>query len=189
MNNKVLKFCTLFLLLVCTPILAFEKEDLIRKIELTKTLTFQFVQKIEEKTQTGSCFLKYPLLLNCSYNDNLQKNLISNGKTLAVIQRRYKKIFYYRLKKTALNFLSNKKLIIDHINYHDPILSDGKIKFEIIDKNNNKLVINFDEKNLNLKGWETEDAYGKKVSFEIFNIKTNTKIEKDLFKIPKPEDL
>jgi len=40
-----------------------------------------------------------------------------------------------------------------------------------------------------LKGWETIDSYGKKVNFEIFDIKTNEKIDKEKFKVPREEDL
>ena len=176
-------------ILLCTKAWGFEKSNLILKINSIETLTFKFEQTIEEKTETGSCLLKYPLLINCSYNDSLKKNLISNGKTLAVIQRRYKKIFYYKLKKTPLNFLLDKNSIISYIHQNEPIFSNDNATFKISDKKNNQLIIKFDKENLNLKGWETIDSYGKKVNFEIFDIKKNEKIDKEKFKVPREEDL
>ena len=176
-------------LLLPQKALGFEKSNLILKINSIETLTFKFKQTIEQKTETGSCLLKYPLLINCSYNDSLKKNLISNGKTLAVIQRRYKKIFYYKLKKTPLNFLLDKNSIISHIDQNEPIFSDNNVTFKIFDKKDNQLIIKFNKENLDLKGWKTIDSYGKKVNFEIFDLEANKKIDKEKFKIPREEDL
>ena len=38
------------------------KQDLINKLIITETLTFNFKQKIAEKEEVGICFIKYPLL-------------------------------------------------------------------------------------------------------------------------------
>ncbi|SVE34647.1 uncharacterized protein METZ01_LOCUS487501 [marine metagenome] len=65
----------------------------------------------------------------------------------------------------------------------------GFIKFEFVDKKTNKVKIFFDKNSLELKGWETKDAYSNNVSFIINNLKTNDKIADDFFKIPKEEDL
>ena len=46
-----------------------------------------------------------------------------------------------------------------------------------------------DKNSLDLLGWETVDAYNNEVSFLIKNIKTNTIIDNELFKIPAEEDL
>ena len=108
---------------------------------------------------------------------------------MAVIQRRYKKIFYYKLKKTPLNFLLDKNSIISYVHQNEPSFSNDNVTFKISDKKDNQLIIKFDKENLNLKGWETIDSYGKKVNFEIFDIKTNEKIDKEKFKVPRDEDL
>ena len=108
---------------------------------------------------------------------------------MAVIQRRYKKIFYYKLKKTPLNFLLDKNSIISYIHQNEPSFSNDNVTFKISDKKDNQLIIKFDKENLNLKGWETIDSYGKKVNFEIFDIKTNEKIDKEKFIVPREEDL
>ena len=63
------------------------------------------------------------------------------------------------------------------------------IKFEFVYKKTNKVKIFFDKNSLELKGWETKDAYSNNVSFIINNLKTNDKIEDDFFTIPREEDL
>ena len=53
----------------------------------------------------------------------------------------------------------------------------------------NKLQIVFDEKSLDIKGWNTLDAYSNNVNFIISDLTTNKIIEDKFFKIPREEDL
>lgn len=166
------------------------KEKLINNIKNTQTLFFNFKQKISENVEVGNCYIKYPMLIKCDYNDSFKKRLISNGKTLAIIQRRYKKIFYYRLKNTPLYFILDKKFLINFIEKNEPTnISNFSIEFEIRTKNKKKIIIIFDRDSLNLKGWNTSDLYNNKVEFSILNLKTNILIDNNNFKIPKEEDL
>ena len=166
------------------------KDKLIEKIEDTQTLFFEFKQKIADKIETGNCIVKYPKLIRCDYNDKkYHKRLISNGKTLAIIQRRYKKIFYYSLKSTPLYFILDKKYLIEFVKKNEPKLLDNNlIKYEINEKNK-KFNIFFDENSQNLKGWSTEDIYKNNVEFLIINLKTNIPTNNKLFNIPSKEKL
>ena len=62
--------------------------NLINKITATKTLSFNFKQKIAEKEEVGRCVIKYPLLMKCDYENFKQKSVISNGKTVVVIKKK-----------------------------------------------------------------------------------------------------
>jgi len=116
--------------------------------------------------------------------------VISNGRTVAIIKKKYKKIYYYPIKATPLFTILNKEKILNMIRNNKPTKIDSSvIKFELIEKKLNKLKIIFDTNSLELKGWETIDAYSNNVSFIINNLKTNEIIEDDFFKIPKEEDL
>ena len=166
------------------------QEKLINKLKETKTLSFSFTQKINEKEEKGNCYIKYPLLMRCNYQNVKQKILISNGKTVAVIKKKYKKIYYYPIKITPLFTILNKEKILNLIKYSKPIKNGLKvIMFEFNDKQSNKLKIFFDKNSLELKGWETKDAYSNNVIFTIIDLKTNKTIEDKFFKIPKEEDL
>ena len=176
-------------LLLPTILYANLNEKLIKKIEDTNTLSFEFKQKIAEKVEEGECIIKYSKLMRCDYNDKYKKRLISNGKTLVIIQRRYKKIFYYPLKTTPLYYILDKKYLIQFIKNNEVAdINDKFIKYEIKEKNR-KLIILFDRDTLNLKGWKTEDIYKKKVDFIIDNLKINIPMDKNLFKIPDPDNL
>ena len=89
------------------------QKNLINKITATKTLSFNFKQKIAEKVEFGNCYIKYPLLMKCIYQNLKQKSVISNGRTVAIIKKKYKKIYYYPIKRTPLfTILKNPSSII-----------------------------------------------------------------------------
>ena len=177
-----------FYLFSCSYSQANFKEKLIDKLKTTNTLSFDFIQIIGKKKEIGNCHIKYPLFMKCEYPH--KKSIIANGKKLAIIKRRYKKIYYYPLKKTPLFFLLKKENILDLIeNYEPTIIDTNTIEYELVGDNSNKLKIFFDKVSLDFLGWKTTDAYSNEVSFFIKNIKVNIIIENKIFKIPQIEDL
>ena len=166
------------------------QKDLINKITATKTLSFNFKQNIAEKVEFGNCYIKYPLLMKCIYQNLKQKSVISNGKTVAIIKKKYKKIYYYPIRTTPLFIILKKEKILHLIRNNKPTKIDSSIiEFELNEKKSNKLKILFDKNSLEFKGWKTKDAYSNDVSFIIYDLKTNEIIEDEFFKIPKEEDL
>ena len=192
MHNKIhfiLKTIFIFFFLIDITLANIAK-SLIKKINTTETLSFNFTQIISEKKETGKCYVKYPKLLMCDYNDAYEKRLISNGRTIAIIQKRYKKIFYYPLKTTPLNTILDKKFLKNFINSHQPTKVNGKhIMYEIKYQNKNKLIILFDNKTFNLIGWKTIDIYNNEVQFLITNLKVNPSIDEKIFIIPDENKL
>ncbi len=166
------------------------QENIIKKLILTETLSFNFKQIIGEKEESGRCFIKYPLLMKCNYQNLKKEIFISNGKTVAIVKKKYKKIYYYPIKSTPLFTILNKEKILTILKNNQPIQrNDDIIEFELVGKKLNKLRIFFDKKTYSLKGWKTIDNYSNDVSFEIKNLKINNQIVDDFFKIPKEEDL
>ena len=165
------------------------KNELINKYKSVNTLHFDFTQKVGEKVEYGYCYIKYPLQMRCEYPKK-KKSIITNGKKFAIVKRRYKKIYYYPLKKTPLFFLLKKENILNLITKYEPLITNSEIiKYEFIDVNSNKLNIFFDKKTLQLAGWETIDSYSNNVGFFIKNLKTNILIKNEFFIIPRVEDL
>ena len=164
--------------------------DLINKLSETNTLSFNFKQKIAEKEETGNCFIKYQLLMKCIYQNNKQKSVISNGKTVAIIKKKYKKIYYYPLKTTPLFIILDKEKLLSLIKNNRPSkVEEGIIEFEFSNKQSDKIKIFFDKSTLELKGWKTIDSYSNNVNFTINELKINNQIVDNFFKIPKEEDL
>ncbi len=165
------------------------QEQLLSKYKKIDTLSFDFTQRIGKKFEVGNCYIKYPFLMMCEYPKK-KKSIIANGKKLAIVKRRYKKIYLYPLKKTPLFFLLDKKNILNVIENFEPTFLDSNIiEYELVDDRSNKLKIFFNKNSLNLMGWKTIDTYSNEVKFIIKNIKSNVPVKNDIFKIPKEEDL
>ena len=185
----ILKIFFLFCLSISIS-LADLQNNIINKLTTTETLIFDFKQKISDKEEIGNCFIKYPLLMKCNYKNLKEKTIISNGKTVAIIKKKYKKIYLYPIKATPLFFLLEKEKIISLVKNTEPTkINSELIEFIFKDKKTNEVKIFFEKNSLNLKGWETVDAYSNKVVFEINNLKINNQIVNDFFRIPQEEDL
>ena len=166
------------------------QKKLINSLTATKTLTFDFKQKIENKEEVGKCFIEYPLLMKCIYNNQKQKTVISNGIKVAVIKKKYKKIYSYPIKTTPLFFILQKEKIIDLIRKTEPKeINSELVGFRFIYNKKNKIDIFFDKESLEFKGWETKDAYSNNVSFIISNLQINNQFANDFFKVPEEKDL
>ena len=166
------------------------QKEIINKLTETKTLSFGFTQIIADKKEVGNCFLKYPLLMKCNYHNSKGKIIISNGKTVAIIKKKYKKVYLYPIKATPLFFILKKKSIISLIEKIKPIGTDSDlVKFIYIDEKKNIVKLLFNKNSLNLNGWETKDAYSNNVSFKMNNIKVNNQIMDSFFIIPQEKDL
>ena len=195
-NLKVIKKFYLFVIIIFFYFFLISisyanlEEKLIKKLINTENLSFDFIQKIADEEEIGNCFIKYPLLMKCDYEDYIKKSIISNGKTVAIIKKKYKKIYYYPIETTPLSIILKKKKILEIIRKSKPSkVSLETIEYEITEKNLNRLRLIFDKNSLDLKGWETEDAYSNKVNFLIINLKTNIHIEDNFFEIPKEKNL
>ena len=166
------------------------KKKLINKIISTQTLSFNFDQKIGDKHELGKCLIKYPLLMRCDYKSKKKKIIISNGKSVAIIKKKYKKIYRYPIKITPLFIILDKQKILKLVRQNKPILLNSNlVSFEGMTKKGGKLAILFNKDSLEFMGWKTKDAYSNDVNFMIKNLVTNKIFEDSVFKIPKLEDL
>ena len=190
--KKIIIFTFYFLILdfLNSTAKASLENELIKKFTSINTLSFNFIQKISEEEEVGRCFIKYPLRMKCNYNNLKQKSIIVNGKTVAIIKKKYKRIYLYPLKITPLYTILQKNTILNIVKTQKPVIDNlNLITYEASDKDNNKLKIFFDKKSLDLKGWETKDIYSNKVNFMVFDLEINKIIDDNFFKIPKESEL
>ena len=64
------------------------------------------------------------------------------------------------------------------------LVSNKYYKYSIKSENN-EINIFFNKKNYQIIGWQTEDIYQNLVVTYIYNLKTNNKINKDIFRLPE----
>ena len=104
-----LSYVLILYLFSITNALADLQKDLINKLTSTLTLSFDFKQKIGEKEEMGNCFIKYPLLMKCNYQNVKQKIIIANGKTVAIIKKKIQKNLLLSNKNNASLYNFKKK--------------------------------------------------------------------------------
>ena len=161
------------------------KEKIISKMQLTNNLTFDFIQTIDDKSESGKCVIKYPKKIFCEYNNSDKKIIVSNGKSLVVKNRNSGSYYIYPLKKTPLDLLLDKEHLISKLkNLEMREINNKYLNFKILEKKN-EINLFFDKKNLNLIGWQTQDIYQNLIITFISSTKINQKIDNKIFTLPK----
>ena len=174
----------LFFTLYAHKIIASPKESILANLDLIDNLSFEFKQQIDGKIERGNCQVEYPKLIYCLYDNKNRKEIISNGRTLVIKNNRYNKTYFYRLKKTPLNYVLDKKYIIEKIKNLEPHTTENdNIKFSL-DREDGSIIFFFNSKTFDLVGWKTIDIYQNVVFFEISNVQKNINMDKKLFKLP-----
>ena len=172
-----------FILFFNTFAFSSTKESIIENLNNIKNLSFKFEQNINGKVETGECVIEYPKKIFCKYNLLNEKILVSNGKSL-VIKTKNGSYYRYSIKRTPLDYILNKKFLIDEIRkIEGRTISDKYINFTIF-KDENEINIFFDKENFSLIGWQTLDIYQNLNITHISSIKINKILKKNIFKLP-----
>ena len=171
--------------MILSPINADIKENIITNLKNIQNLSFNFEQTINQKIEKGICILEYPKKIYCEYDNINKKLMISNGDSLVIINQKSNQYYRYPLKKTGLNYILDKNYLINQIKSLKGRIIDGKYYNFTLMNNEVKINIFFDNKSLNLIGWQTEDIYQNLVITFISSIKINQKIDKDKFNFPE----
>jgi outer membrane lipoprotein-sorting protein len=160
------------------------KEELIQNLKNINNMSFDFEQNINEKNEKGNCVVQYPKKIYCYYDNINKKIMVSNGKSLVIKNTTSNQYYIYSLKKTPLNLILDKNFLIDEIKKLEPrIVDEVYLNFTLINKNY-KVNLFFDNKSLNLVGWQTEDIYQNLVITFISRIEINKNIDQNIFKLP-----
>ena len=88
---------------------------LTKKFTSINNLQFNFIQKTEGISETGNCFLQYPKNLICRYDGDEGKEIVIKNNTLAIIKRKYKRVYPYRVSNSPFTTLLDKEKILGHI--------------------------------------------------------------------------
>ena len=177
-------FLVILLFSFSSPAKANLKEKIIYNLKNTNNISFNFEQIINEKKEEGDCIIQYPKKIFCKYNNLNKKIMVSNGKSLVLKNIVNNQYYIYSLKRTPLNLILDKDFLINEIKKIKPRVIDNEyLNFTII-KNDIKINLFFNNKTLNLVGWQTEDIYQNLVITFISKIKINNNINQKIFELP-----
>ena len=173
-----------FILNFYSPVFSSIKDKIISQMRLTDNLSFNFIQTINNKNESGKCIIEYPKKIWCLYNDTNKKIIVSNGKSLVIKTRNKGSYHLYPLSKTPLVFLLDKEYLISKIKILKPREVDNRyLNFRFLE-NDNLINVFFDKKSLNLRGWQTKDIYQNLTITLISSVKINQKIKDKIFILP-----
>ena len=159
------------------------KENIIKNLVNTKNLSFKFEQNTNGNIEKGNCIIEYPKKIFCKYKEPPGKVLISNGRSL-VIKTRNDNYYRYSIKRTPLNYILDKKFLINEIETLKERLIDKKFVQYKIFIEENEINIFFDRNNFDLVGWQTLDIYQNLNITYLSFLKKNQILNKNIFKLP-----
>ena len=163
---------------------ASEVINIINNFNEIENLSFSFKQNINDKEEKGNCIIEYPKKIYCLYENNNEKLLVSDGKSLVIKNQRINQYYIYPIEKTALNLILDKNFLISKIRETNVDLIDDKFYRFKFDESENSVNIFFDKKTLNIIGWQNIDIYQNLVITYLFDLKINLPLKKDQFKLP-----
>ncbi len=136
----------------------------------------------------GTIFMKKPDKFRIVFHKPQNEILISDGKKVALINKKINSVSMYSIDQIPFNFLLSK-----HINFKNYIVSETTKKnnilsFKISEKKQNgkKVKLIFENKPLSLKKWEIEDQQGNLIQISLSKLSTNILLENQKFLILDP---
>ena len=161
---------------------ASNKEKIIKNLNNTKNLYFNFEQNINGKIENGNCTIEYPKKIFCEYAKSNNKILVSNGKSLVI--KTITSYYRYPINKTPLNFILDKDFLINKINVLEERIIDGSLINYSIEANGIEINVFFNKETYDLIGWQNTDIYQNFNITFLSSIQKNRVISKNIFKLP-----
>ena len=161
------------------------KIEIIKNINSSETLKFDFIQSSFGNVERGICYLKRPYYLKCIYSDKKQKQIIINNKTLVILHKRYDTKYFYPASKSFFLDILDKKKFSYLIKNGELIVDENTIEVKFNSTSKGKIIFYFDNREFYLSGWKTFDANENSVIFKINNPVRNEEIDKKFFMIPE----
>ncbi len=152
-----------------------------------KSMTGEFVQFGPKGEQTGGKFyLERPGKIRFNYDGKSNFRVISDGKSVVILNQRLRTSDLYPLSKTPLKLLLSDRIDLSGGKVTDIRQEDDLTTIQLADKSvfgNAKITMMFDPKTYELRQWTITDAQGKDTTVMIFNTKQGVKLSDDLFAI------
>ena len=176
----------IIILFYSNTLLANVTDEIVKKLNETNNITFEFEQISNNENEKGKCLLVFPGKLKCIYNSEDRKEVLVTNKSLYVIKHKFQRTYRYPIKNSAFNIILNKNIILENIKMIDPSNikeTPKKYFYEVQASEGIYVKIFFGKKNKMLKGWETISYNQEPVIFNILNPIINSEL-KEKFILP-----
>jgi len=152
-----------------------------------KSMSGEFVQFGPKGEQTGGkFFLERPGKIRFNYDGSSNFKVISDGKSVVILNKKMKTSDLYPLSKTPLKLLLDTKIDLSGNRVKSVKEESDLTTIQLADKSvfgNSKITMMFDPKSYELRQWTITDAQGKDTTVMIFNVKEGVSFAPDTFAI------
>jgi outer membrane lipoprotein-sorting protein len=154
-------------------------------------LTADFVQiGGDGRRAEGRLFIHKVGRMRFEYAQPATMEVVSDGITVAVRDRKLNTQDLYFIAQTPLKFLLNEKIDLEKdVKLLDVVIDDAGAAITIEDKatlgGTSKIKLIFDTKSFELKQWQVSDPQGYETLVSLFNIDRDSAPDPKLFKIAK----
>jgi outer membrane lipoprotein-sorting protein len=152
-----------------------------------KTMSGEFVQFGPKGEQTGGkFFLERPGKIRFNYDGASNFKVISDGKSVVILNKKLNTSDLYPLSKTPLKLLLDDRIDLSGDRVKSVKQEDDLTTIQLADKSvfgNSKITMMFDPKTYELRQWTITDAQGKDTTVMIFNVKEGVNFSADTFAI------
>ena len=152
-----------------------------------KSMSGEFVQFGPNNQQTGGkFFLERPGKIRFNYDGKSNFRVISDGKSVVILNKRLNTSDLYPLSKTPLKLLLDDKIDLSGDRVKSVKQEDDLTTIQLADKSvfgNSKITMMFDPKSYDLRQWTITDAQGKDTTVMIYNTKEGVSFPADTFAI------
>jgi len=154
-----------------------------------QTLTGNFVQVGPDGSRTqGDFYIYKPGRVRFEYNDPSPIELIADGSSVVVRDRRLATQDVYPLSQTPLRFLLAERVDLTKDTSLVSVYADDVFVTVVLEEKNgivgtSRLMIMFSAKDMQLKQWTVTDPQGYDTTVAVYNLDTSKRPDPALFKI------
>ncbi len=158
-----------------------------------KTMSGEFVQFGPRGEQTGGKFyIQRPGRVRFNYEAPSAYQVIADGKSVAIDNRKLNTMDVYPLSKTPLKLLLDERIDLSGNRVKSVREEDDLTTIQLGDKQifgNSKITMMFDPSTYELRQWTITDAQGKDTTVMVFNVKQGVALDAGMFKIDYKRNL
>ena len=153
-----------------------------------RTMQGEFIQIGPQGQQSeGVFFISRPGKIRFQYKPPVRLDVISDGRSVAIEDKKAKTQELYPYSKTPLRYLLDDRVDLTNRKLVDGVKQEADlISLVIIEKSSlveGKLTLIFDRQTYELRQWIVTDAQGLDTSVAIFNTRTGIRPDPNLFRI------
>jgi outer membrane lipoprotein-sorting protein len=155
----------------------------------TQTLTGNFVQVGPDGSRTkGTFYISKPGKVRFEYEDPSPIELIADGQSVVVRDRKLATQDVYPLSQTPLRFLLANHVDLTKDTNLVAVYADDVFVTVVVEEKNgvvgtSRLMIMFSAKDMQLKQWTVTDPQGYDTTVAVYNLDTSKKPDPSMFKI------